>query len=155
MEPMRKVITKISTAFLLASLILATPTYADEASDIQAITTTLKGTFDKPDNPLTVTPIVASGDYAVADWSQGGMGGRALLRRTGETWHIALCSGDGLRSAAVLHRIGLPSDIASELAAKLAEAEKGLDEHRLAQLAGFNGTVAMDAGPLDAGAATK
>ena len=146
---------KVSATLLIVSLCLATSAYADEGSEVQAITTTLKATFDKPGSPLTVTPIVTVDGYAIADWSQGGMGGRALLRRTDATWHIALCSGDSLRSVATLHRIGLPSDTASELAAKLAKAEDGLDKHRLAELAGFSGVVAMDAGPLDASAAAK
>jgi hypothetical protein len=38
--------------------------------------------FDKPNETLSVGPVVVSGNHAVADWAQGDMGGRALLRRS-------------------------------------------------------------------------
>ena len=144
---------KIGAASVAISLCFGLPALADEAGDVQAAKTALKATFDKPDNPLSVEPVVVSGDYGIADWSQGKMGGRALLRRKGDTWVIALCSGDALRSAATLRKIGLPQKAADAPAGKLAEAEKHVDAPRLAQLASFEGTVPMDTGPLSAKAA--
>jgi hypothetical protein len=54
-----------------------------------------------------------------------------------------------------LRRIGLPSEIAGDLAARLAKEEQNVGAVRLAQLAGFEGVVPMDAGPLDVKVATQ
>ena len=38
--------------------------------------------FNQPNNPLKINPIVVENDYAIAGWSQGDKGGRALLTNT-------------------------------------------------------------------------
>ena len=116
---------------------------ANETDDIAAATATLKAMFETPTNPLTAAPIVIAGNYGVADWTQGGMGGRALLYRKQNGWTIALCSGEALRSAAKLRIIGVPPAAADALADKAEPAA------RLALLASFDGTVPMDVGSLN------
>jgi hypothetical protein len=73
------------------------------------------------------------------------MGGRALLRRNGHVWQLVLCSGDHIKSAEALEKIGLPVPNARALAARLAEAEKAVPKARLALFAKFDGIVMMDA----------
>ena len=75
--------------------------------DAEMIVATMKAMFDKPDAPLTVDPVVVSGDSAVASWRQGETGGRALLARQGDQWQIVLCGGADLRSAAFLEEHGV------------------------------------------------
>jgi hypothetical protein len=116
---------------------------ADDAGTIRKL---LADTFDKPDARLVVDPVAVSGDYAIAGWSQGDLGGRALLRRRGGEWSLILCSGDGITSVAALRRAGLPPEHARKLSARLSEAEKTIPRERLALFARFAGTVTMEAG---------
>jgi hypothetical protein len=116
---------------------------ADEAGSIRKL---LTDTFDKPDLRLVVDPVVVSGEYAIAGWSQGEMGGRALMRRRKGEWSLILCSGDGIKSPAALTQAGLPSPAAQTLSRILADAEKNLPVERLALFARFEGTVMMDSG---------
>lgn len=115
----------------------------DAVTDISA---KLKVMFETDGHPLTVNPVVVSGDWAIAGWTQDGKGGRALLKKKGENWSIHLCSGDSLKEASALKQIGLPDADAEGLAAKLAEAEKPLDPSLLALFASFEGTVMVEAG---------
>lgn len=129
----------------LALALLATPAFADSASDAAAVQHLLMATFDRPDARLSVEPVTVSGDIAVAGWSQGEMGGRALLRRKGESWELVLCSGDSLREAAGLETFGLPADQAAQLAAAVVAAEATLDPALLKKFASFDGVVRMGA----------
>ena len=43
-------------------------------TDQEQIQHALMTTFDKPNNPLKVEPVVVQGDYAVAGWIQGDKG---------------------------------------------------------------------------------
>ena len=71
----------------------------EEAIAIRAL---LTKTWDKPEAKLVADPIVVVDDYAIAGWTQGQRGGRALLRRIGKAWSVVLCSGDPLKHAAAL-----------------------------------------------------
>lgn len=141
------------TAILLTLIlpILAAP--ARGAEDEAAIRRLLTDLFDKPEARLAVDPVVIDVDVAIADWSQGDLGGRALLRRKAGVWEIALCAGDALRQSAALERLGLAKPRAEALAAALASAEKGLSPALLARMAQFDGVVAVDSAgghtPLD------
>lgn len=64
----------------------------------------MKAQFDTPENPLTVDPVSIEGDFAVAGWSQGSKGGRALLKLVDGQWTIHLCAGAGLKQAQLLHK---------------------------------------------------
>lgn len=118
---------------------------APMGGDAALIETTLKAMFDKPESPLSVSPIVVVSDAAIAGWTQGPMGGRALLRRHHGKWSIQLCSGDSLKDVAALTKAGLNSRDAEALSIALSKAEAGLDPARLALFSSFEGTVMMDA----------
>jgi hypothetical protein len=111
------------------------------ASDPDAIRSVMMKTWDKPDARLVVDPVVVSGDHAIAGWSQGDMGGRALLRRKGHVWDVVLCAGDDLKKTDVLTKVGLPTAAASALSADLAKAEATLPSARLALFSKFEGLV--------------
>ncbi len=113
-------------------------------SDVDAISAMQKAMFDNPDNPLTMGPIVVVGDYAVSAWAQAGTGGRALLKKTAKGWGIHLCAGDGLKDAAELAKIGVPADIAQQLAERLAAAEASVDPALLKQFSLFDGVMMID-----------
>ncbi|WP_246780347.1 copper uptake system-associated protein [Rhizobium sp. AQ_MP] len=115
------------------------------------ITAKLKAMFETEGNPLAVEPVVVAGDWAIAGWIQDGKGGRALLKRKGEGWSIHLCSGDSLKEAAVLTKIGIPASDAEHLAHHLAEAEKPLPAETLALFASFEGTVMVEGAEGEAG----
>jgi hypothetical protein len=124
----------------LAMLVMAQLSSA-LASDQDAIRAVMMQTFDKPEERLVVDPVVASGDHAIAGWSQGDMGGRALLRKKGHAWEIVLCAGDDLKKADVLTKVGLPAAAAKTLSASLAAAEAKLPPDRLALFSKFEGLV--------------
>lgn len=133
---------RIAIAFVAA--LLWFPPAAMAADDADAIRHLLSSTFDRPDSRLVVDPVVLSGDHAIAGWSQGDLGGRALLRRKDASWSLILCSGDGIRSSTALLHAGVPAQNAEELARKLAEAESRLPQSRLALFAKFEGTMMMN-----------
>ncbi len=116
--------------------------HGDSASDMGKIVHVLKATYDNAQHPLSVEPVVTGKDFAIAGWVQGGQGGRALMRKKADgTWFIMLCSGDALKSAEALHKVGVPQDEAARLAEHLAKAEAGLPAERLAKFASFEGIV--------------
>jgi hypothetical protein len=125
-------------------LLLALSAPARAADDETAVRRLLIDLFDKPEARLTVDPVVIDEDVAIADWSQGDLGGRALLRRKAGVWEIALCAGDALRQSAALEKLGLAKPRAEALAAALASAEKGLSPALIARMAQFDGMVAVD-----------
>jgi len=122
----------------------ATAPRAQEA-DILAVRRLLKQTYDKPEAPLALDAVVVEQDLAIADWSQGELAGRALLRRKDGAWSIALCAGDALKQSAALAKLGLKQPQAQALAAKLAEAERGLATMKLEKMSRFDDVVAVDA----------
>ena len=124
--------------------VAAAAAYADPAADKLEIQKIMLSTWDKPVSPLRVDPVVVVSDYAIAGWTQGDMGGRALLRRKAGEWTIVLCSGDALKSAETLTKAAVPAAVAAALAKDLVEAERRLDPALVAQLARFDGLVMMD-----------
>ena len=42
-----------------------------QTTDESAISKSLHTTFDRPDAPLTIAPVVVSGNHAIAGWTQG------------------------------------------------------------------------------------
>lgn len=111
-----------------------------ETTDIAGL---LHRMFDKPAITLKVSPVVVAGDYAIADWSQGEMGGRALLRRK-QQWSLILCAGDGIKSRDPLAKAGVPAEDAARLETQLASAEAGLGSDEVAMFSKFEGLVMMD-----------
>ena len=131
----------------------AGPGLAQDNLDSQAVSRLLMQTFDKPEAPLGIDAVVVEQDIAIADWSQGELGGRALLRRKDGVWSIALCAGDALKQSASLEKLGLRKPLADMLAAELSQAERGLAPALLDKFARFDAIVAVDAtgrhSPLD------
>lgn len=125
----------------VAISVVGTAAATEAAPDHDAIRHVLMTTFDKPDARLVVDPVAVSGEYAIAGWSQGDMGGRALMRKKGHAWEIVLCAGDDLKKADVLIKVGLPAAAANSLATSLAAAEAKLAPDRLALFSKFEGMV--------------
>ena len=125
---------------IAATAAWAAPLTADETT----IASLLHGMFDKPGETLLVEPVVVAGDHAIADWTQGQMGGRALLRRGQKQWTLILCAGDGIKSADAMQMGGVPPADAKALETGLATAEAKLSPERLALFSRFEGLVGMD-----------
>lgn len=130
------------TALLLALVTIAA--CGGEADDVTQIEQLMRATWDRPDAPLSAGPIAVHGDYAIADWTQGATGGRALLVRRERRWLVSLCSGDGIRTASGLRSVGLPAAVAAELADDLARLERDVDQERLRAMSAFAGIVRME-----------
>lgn len=114
-----------------ALLVLMSVAIADEVQEATAIRDLIGTTFDKPALKVHTDPIAIVGDYAIADWIQGNLGGRALVRRRGENkWEIALCAGNGLTEQTTLEHSGIPSTTAKALLEKLAQVEKDVPAAR-------------------------
>jgi hypothetical protein len=113
---------------------------ADDAGDIRHL---MMATFDKPEAPLTLGPIVARDDLAIAGWAQGDMGGRALLREEDGAWALSLCAGDALRRPAALEQLGLSAAQALSLADAVVAAESQADPVLVAKFSRFEGIVTM------------
>lgn len=129
--------------FIMALALAAPGAAAASEADVAAIVAQMKSHWDRPDAPLDAGPVVVADSYAVADWTQGNAGGRALLAREGKGWAVAFCSGDVLRTAAGLKGAGVPEDEAHRLERELAEAELLVAPERLAAMARFNGMIEM------------
>lgn len=121
----------------------ASPDSTPAADDIRAV---MMRDWDKPEAPLTLDPIVVVGAYAIADWTQPALGGRALLQRTGDAWSVVLCAGDTLKSADMLMHAGMSRSDADALLQALTTAESSVPAERLARIAAFKGVVRMDRG---------
>lgn len=115
-------------------------------ADRDAILAKMHATWDRPDAALEAGPVVVVGEHAVADWTQGAMGGRALLRREHGEWITVLCAGDGIRNADGLVAAGVPRETAASLASQLGIAEREVSAGRLARMASFKGIVRMQQG---------
>lgn len=119
----------------------AIPVTGDAQVDIPV---KLKSIFESEGKPLAVAPVVVSGGWAIAGWTQDGRGGRALLKQKADGWSIHLCSGDSLKDAGILQQIGIAEHDAQTLAVNLASAEATLDAKTLALFASFEGTVMVE-----------
>ncbi len=119
----------------------AAPEHAD---DVVAISALMATTWDKPDAKLNVDPIVVESGHAVASWTQGSRGGRALLRKQAGKWKVVLCSGDPLTQAESLEAAGVPRAAAARLARLLKDAESKLLPERVAQFSTFEGLVHIE-----------
>lgn len=134
----------LPAAALIAALLAPMTVHA--ADDTQAIRHVMMKTWDKPEARLKVEPIVLRGAHAVAGWTQGERGGRALMARNGDgSWRVVLCAGDGIRHAPALQDAGLSAADAQALARDLAAAEAKLPAAQRARFATFDGIVRMDA----------
>ncbi|MBX3521516.1 MAG: copper uptake system-associated protein [Xanthobacteraceae bacterium] len=133
-----------ASMLIVGSCVIFAPRVQAQGADEQEIVKAMKATFDRPDAPLIVDPVVVQGDAAIAGWSQQQTGGRAFLRKRKDRWLIVLCSGDQLKAADTLVTAGLSKVQAKELEVRLAVAEKSLPAERLALFAKFDGLVNVE-----------
>jgi hypothetical protein len=115
--------------FLVFSVALSAETLTDEAQ-IQAV---IGKTYDKPNNKVNTTPVSVADDFAIADWTQGERGGRALMKRINGNWEILVCGNDGLKDTKSLIKAGMSEKTASTIIKKLTDLEKSEDPKRLAK----------------------
>jgi hypothetical protein len=115
--------------FLVFSVVLSAETLTDEAQ-IQAV---IGKTYDKPNNKVNTTPVSVADDFAIADWTQGERGGRALMKRINGNWEILACGNDGLKDTKSLIKAGMSEKTASTVIKKLTNLEKSEDPKRLAK----------------------
>jgi hypothetical protein len=124
---------------LIVFWIISGPVIAGPDDD--AVRHRLNLNFYKPESRLLVDPVVVAGGHAIAGWSQGDMGGRALLRKRDADWEVVLCAGDELKKPETLRKAGIPADQAARLAADVTKAEARLPSERLALFSKFEGLV--------------
>lgn len=134
----RKIAALIACAWMALVCAIHSPARADDASDIRAL---IGATWDKLDSKVEIDPVAISGEYAVASWSQGAHGGRALLRRGDKGWSVVLCSGDPLKDAGWLAEAGVPRGDAERIANELASAEALIPADRRVKFSLFEGVV--------------
>jgi len=115
--------------FLVFSVVLSAETLTDEAQ-IQAV---IGKTYDKPNNKVNTTPVSVADDFAIADWTQGERGGRALMKRINGNWEILACGNGGLKDTKSLIKAGMSEKTASTVIKKLTNLEKSEDPKRLAK----------------------
>lgn len=139
-------ISAAATLVILAALFYAPRGSVQAAEEESAIAQVIRAIWDRPDAPLAVEPIVVEGDFAIAGWSQGEMGGRALLRKRSGAWGVMLCSGDQLKSAETMTSAGMSAQSAQAITAKLASAEVKLPRERLILFSKFDGLVRIEEG---------
>jgi hypothetical protein len=140
----------IATTFVVLLLlpvgIAAQPGRApSDLADEAEIRQLMQKTWERPDAPLSVDPVVIVSAYAIAGWVQDDRGGRALLRKVDGRWDVVLCAGDHLRSASTISAVGASAETASRLVDALAAAEARLPRERLRQQSLFEGIERMDA----------
>jgi hypothetical protein len=119
--------------------------HAEDADDIDAIRHLLMATFDRPDAPLTVDPVIVQGDDAIAGWQQDGKGGRALLRRADGVWAVWLCAGEEMLDPAFLASHGVDASAAAVLVETASGAEASLGSGTSVLLDSFDGIVLIAA----------
>jgi len=131
---------KLASLLLLLAT-LSTGALADTTTDQQNIEHIMRHTWERPDAPLDVGPITVEGDHAVAGWTQGERGGRALLSKNDNGWRVVLCAGDSLLEPATLRSTGLTDEVATQLSKTVAQAESALPPNRVKQFALFKGVM--------------
>ena len=140
-------LTNRRTLLLAGLLAPLSAAWAKPADDEAAIRGLLMKAFDKPESRLAVAPVVVRGRYALAGWTQGSRGGRALMARPeGGAWDISVCGGDNLLATDTLTLTGLSAADAQALAQAMRQAEAGLPAATRARFASFDGLVRMSSG---------
>jgi hypothetical protein len=67
-------------------------------------------------NLVEIGPIVLSGDYALASWLYGEMGGQVLLKKENKQWRVITGGGGSLEDVNYLMQQGVPRENAEGLA---------------------------------------
>lgn len=121
----------LMTILSLLSITISFYTHAGENASHQQIQTLISSMYDKPGLKVETSPIVATEKYAIADWTQGNRGGRALLNLSNGKWTIMACGADGLKNTNYLIEAGIPKATAENLVSRLNTAEKSVNPDRL------------------------
>jgi hypothetical protein len=124
-------------------LVTAGPGFAENGPETATIAKVMRDIWERPDARLDIDPVVAVDGYAIASWTQGELGGRALLQKQGGAWQVVLCSGDPLREASTARAAGVPAATAERLTESLRKAEATIPAERRKQLSRFQGLVKM------------
>ena len=141
---LRQISLFVCAAIYCASNAIAHPqTEAESQEKIKAL---ISKTFDQPNLKVQTTPIVIEGKVAIADWTQGQKGGRALLRRKHADLEIIACGGAGFKDPSAIASAGISKEIANNITAKLKTAESSLFPQKIKQLDSFDGVVTMGHG---------
>jgi hypothetical protein len=119
---------------------------APKGTDAQQIAAVMKKQFETLDAPLAVEPVTVLDNYAVAGWTQGKKGGRALMQKDHGQWVFAVCAGKGLTQAKVLETTGMNSAQAKNLAQAVMLAEAKLSAGKRDLFDSFEGMVKIGAG---------
>ncbi|MBK7899869.1 MAG: copper uptake system-associated protein [Azonexus sp.] len=124
---------RLACRALLLALVAPGAVLAQSASnaDSEAVRALIARSYDRPEARVETDPVVVAGAYAVAGWTQGERGGRAVLRKVKGRWTVLLCGGDGLKTAQGLRGAGVPETSARLLARDLASAERQVPAERL------------------------
>jgi hypothetical protein len=139
----RFLISILGVVSLLAFVLNASAHSQTEEVSQEKIKTLISKTFDQPKLPVKTGPIVIEGKVAIADWTQGQKGGRALLRRKHADWEIIACGGAGFKDPSAIASAGISKEIANNITAKLKTAETVLPPQKIKQLDSFDGVVTM------------
>lgn len=110
-----------------------------------AIESAIKSQWGEPNNPLSIDPIVVVNEYAIAGWSQGIKGGRALLKQNTNRWQVLFCGDSSIKHISVLEQAGLSHVDAIKLSNKLQGAEEKISSDHLSLLDTFKGITKVDA----------
>jgi len=130
--------------FVLGIAATATPSRAND-QDAGAVRHVLMSTWDRADERLSVDPVTLGSEYALAGWTQGDRGGRALLKRGHGGWTVHVCGGDHLLDAQLLRKIGVSDGESKKLIADQKSAERKLPAKKVAMFSLFDSLVEMDA----------
>jgi hypothetical protein len=126
----------LALALALAAAACAPDTGAEE----RKVRTLVYQQLSQPDLGAVVGPVVMESNFALVDWTRGGLfGGRTLLRKDKGAWSMVLCGGEPLRKRPTIERAGVPDGTAGVLITKLLREESRLDVDRRNQLDKFRG----------------
>ncbi|KVE10684.1 hypothetical protein WI92_20315 [Burkholderia vietnamiensis] len=98
----------------------------DPPSAATQIAQLLSRTYDGPDRRVVTEAVALAGKFAIADWTQREMAGRALLRVVNDHWAIVTCGGAALKDPAWLKDAGVPPSDVHALLSRLADAERAM-----------------------------
>ncbi|WP_417309076.1 copper uptake system-associated protein [Devosia sp.] len=90
-----------------------------------------------------IAPVALDGDFAIAGWSLGDEGARAVLRRRDAHWQVVMWAGPSLLLPATLSSLGVSATAADRLRTELAAGELALGAQFTDRFDAFPGTVVL------------
>lgn len=129
--------------FIITLCILTAIGCKQEESEAARILEMVSNSFDHAGKKTIIDTIIVVGDYALYNWKQDSMAGRALVRKQSNQWRIWLCGGKGLKEESGLIQAGLPADTASMLARQFSAAEALSNKEDIQRYDAFGPNVDM------------